>query len=125
LLHRLPTCVIAMIIETIGFLSITLGLPTPFQKAEAVGTYFIYNLMDYNANVVYTPLVSAARCPVIFNLTAPFDAPEVENGEVVLRKIFNLCVTVDHRYLDGMKVVSIQNQIREILREPEKYITIE
>jgi pyruvate dehydrogenase E2 component (dihydrolipoamide acetyltransferase)/2-oxoglutarate dehydrogenase E2 component (dihydrolipoamide succinyltransferase) len=47
-----------------------------------------------------------------------FDKPVVRDGQVVVRPIMTLCITYDHRVLDGIPMTRFYNKIKELLENP-------
>ena len=49
---------------------------------------------------------------------AVLEKPVVRNGEVVVKPMVNLMMTIDHRFIDGHRGMNIANKIREELESP-------
>jgi pyruvate/2-oxoglutarate dehydrogenase complex dihydrolipoamide acyltransferase (E2) component len=47
-----------------------------------------------------------------------FDKPVAQDGQVVVRPIMTLCITCDHRVLDGIPMTRFYNKIKELLENP-------
>lgn len=126
LFEKLPTCVVAVILEIISFVVMVLGIPLPMFHLEKnhFGTFIVSNVSHLGAKVAYPPLVPLARCPLVVTITSIFDEAIVEDGKVVVEKVMNVCCTVDHRFIDGMKALLLQNKIKGILEDPFKYLEV-
>jgi pyruvate dehydrogenase E2 component (dihydrolipoamide acetyltransferase)/2-oxoglutarate dehydrogenase E2 component (dihydrolipoamide succinyltransferase) len=47
-----------------------------------------------------------------------FDKPVARDGQVAIRPIMTLCITYDHRVLDGIPMTRFYNKIKELLENP-------
>jgi len=47
------------------------------------------------------------------------EVPRVCNGELCVRKVMNLCLTIDHRIIDGAEGQRFVNQLKKYLEEPQ------
>ena len=122
----LPSCVVAIIFEVSAFISSNMGIPLPMfnLKRHEFGSFVVTSVGMHNVEVGYPPLVPICRCPALFCVTSVHDEPLVVDGKVVVEKVLNICCNADHRFIDGMRAVTIQNRIREILENPEKFFSI-
>lgn len=80
------------------------------------GTISISNAGAYGA-VTSTPIIANKQCAVVWT-GAILDKPAVKNGEIVIRKIMNLCVSYDHRIADGAKVAQFLGVMKKSLENP-------
>lgn len=80
------------------------------------GTISISNAGAYGA-VTSTPIIANKQCAVVWT-GAILDKPAAKNGEIVIRKIMNLCVSYDHRIADGAKVAQFLGIMKRSLENP-------
>jgi pyruvate/2-oxoglutarate dehydrogenase complex dihydrolipoamide acyltransferase (E2) component len=121
----LPTCITAIIFEVSGFISSNMGIPLPMfnLKRHEFGAFVVTSVGMLNVKVGYPPLVPLFRCPALFCIASVYDEALVVDGQVVVEKVLNICCNVDHRFIDGMRAIVIQNRIREMLENPEKHFS--
>lgn len=80
------------------------------------GTFSITNLGTYGVdsfNPVITPGQSA-----ILGVCAIRERPVVREGQVVVRSMMNLCLSFDHRVMDGAPAAEYLAKVRQILEVP-------
>jgi len=80
------------------------------------GTISISNAGAYGA-VTSTPIIPKGQSAVIWT-GAILEKPAVFNNEIVPRKIMNLCVSYDHRIMDGAKVAQFLGVMKKYLENP-------
>ncbi len=84
------------------------------------GTISLSNAGAYGA-VSSTPIIVYPQSAVVWT-GAILDKPAVVNGEIVPRKLMNLCVSYDHRIMDGAKVARFLGVMKKSLESPELLI---
>ena len=80
------------------------------------GTFTITNLGAYGVdsfNPVITPGQSA-----ILGVCRIAEKPAVVDGEIVIRSMMNLCLSFDHRVMDGAPAAEYLARLRQILESP-------
>ena len=124
---KVPTCVIGVLLEIIGFLTsaLSIGIPSLGLKANPFGSFIVADFSMLKTEVVYPPLIPMSRSPVSFVITAVHDEVLVRDSQIVVEKVFNVCCTVDHRYADGVRLAGAQNMIKKYMENPEEFIKIE
>ncbi len=50
------------------------------------------------------------------------DVPRVVNGMIVARKVMNLCLTIDHRIIDGAEGQRFLNDVKRYLEDPQQLL---
>ena len=122
--EKIPTCVVAVLMEVLGFVVSVLGIPLPMFHLQKnhFGSFIVSSAGRLGGKVCYPPLVPVSRCPLIVYISSIFDEAVVREGKVEVQKVMNVCCTVDHRFVDGMKALTMQNKIKDILENPIKYL---
>ncbi len=64
------------------------------------------------------PLVPFTRMPLLVLFGAIFEAPVVQEGEVVVGKVMNVTFTVDHRFTDGPDGMGALEMLNELMENP-------
>ena len=68
----------------------------------------------------YIPPTPWARAPVWILIGAIKQQPAVVDGEIKARPIVAITATIDHRFMDGMKLAGLSKMVREVLENPWK-----
>jgi pyruvate dehydrogenase E2 component (dihydrolipoamide acetyltransferase) len=50
------------------------------------------------------------------------DMPRVVNGIIAIRKVMNLCLTIDHRIIDGAEGQRFLNDVKRYLEDPQQLL---
>jgi pyruvate/2-oxoglutarate dehydrogenase complex dihydrolipoamide acyltransferase (E2) component len=67
----------------------------------------------------FGPLVPISRSGLLLVIPAIKEKPWVVDGEVVVRPILKLCMTLDHRLFHGYYVSLLQKELKSLLENPE------
>ncbi|OMJ87687.1 hypothetical protein SteCoe_10531 [Stentor coeruleus] len=124
---KLPTCIAAVLGEIVYYLNGPMGIALPFlgMKKQQFGSFIISNLGMYGLETGYPPLFSVSHTIATLTLMAIHDEAIVDNSKIIVQKCMNVCVSFDHRYMDGIKAAKVQNRIKEILEDPMQYIKLD
>jgi len=102
-MSRLPGPIVSVATRAAAFLSYDLGVD--MQKLglpdDPFGSCMVTNVGVFGIREGHAPLIPYARVPIILTLGAVRDAPAVEDGKVVARKVVTIGVAFDHRVMDG------------------------
>jgi pyruvate dehydrogenase E2 component (dihydrolipoamide acetyltransferase) len=91
-----------------------LGVPR-----DPFGSMMITSIGSIGLERAFVPLVPYARIPCLIAIGALREAALVENSQVVVRKVVSLCVTFDHRVIDGMHASHMARTLTNIFAHPE------
>lgn len=69
----------------------------------------------------FTPIINQPELAILGVCTIE-DKISLQNGNVVVRKTMNLCLTHDHRILDGMISAEFLGAIRDVLQSPAQLV---
>jgi pyruvate dehydrogenase E2 component (dihydrolipoamide acetyltransferase) len=69
-------------------------------------------------SVFFTPIINQPEVAIL-GMGKVADAPVVRNGEIVVRKVMYLCLSYDHRAVDGAPAVQFLQAVKRRLEEPE------
>ena len=95
------------------------GLPVLGQKGNPLGSVFISNVAPLNVEEVFLAPVPFARTPVYISLGVVTERAVVRDGQVVAVPQFTLCLTGDHRLVDGVQCAMFFEALKGWLRTPE------
>jgi pyruvate dehydrogenase E2 component (dihydrolipoamide acetyltransferase) len=92
------------------------GLPRqPFGSAmvSSVGMFGIQH--------AYAPLSPYYRIPFLVLVGEVAERPAAVDGQVVVRPMFTISATMDHRYVDGFHAARLARSAREYLDDPKRF----
>ena len=81
----------------------------------------VSNVGTFGIRAAFGPLVPFSRVPLIVLVGAVEDRVVPENGKPVIRPMLTLCVTLDHRFMDGYHGGAMAKTTRDFLENPEQY----
>lgn len=85
------------------------------------GTFTVSNAGSLGA-YMNTPQINPPQTAILGVCTV-FDEPGIVDGEVVPRKMMHLCLTYDHRVVEGATAVEFLQSVKDLLEEPESLLS--
>ena len=115
-----PYFLLNRLLKIISFLSYTLNLDLRWAgiPRDPFGSIMITNIGSIGLQQAFVPLVPYSRVPILVAMGAVEDAPVVDNGELAVGKIMQVCATFDHRVLDGAHAAFMARTLREWMEHP-------
>lgn len=95
------------------------GLPLLGQQGNPLGSVFISNVAPLGVEEVFLAPLPFARTPVYISLGIVTDRPVVRDGVVQVVPQFTLCLTGDHRLVDGVQCAIYFDALKRYLADPE------
>jgi pyruvate dehydrogenase E2 component (dihydrolipoamide acetyltransferase) len=80
------------------------------------GTFSISNLGAYGVES-FNPIISPGQSAIL-GVCAIKEKPVVVDGEIKVRSMMNLCLSFDHRVMDGAPAAEYLARLKEILQSP-------
>lgn len=80
------------------------------------GTFTISNLGMYGVDQ-FTPIINSPESAIL-GVCRIVDKPVVVEGEVMVRPMMNLCLSFDHRLIDGAVAAVFMKKLRLLLEQP-------
>ena len=80
------------------------------------GTFTISNLGMFGIGY-FTPLINPPESAIL-GVGSIQDSPVIVNGEIVVRPIMKLALTIDHRSLDGVPAAKFFRYLKQLLETP-------
>ncbi len=84
------------------------------------GSAFVSNVGGFDLDEGFLAPLPMARCPLYLCIGAIRERPVVVDGAVVVRPVFVLTGTADHRLVDGAHVGRLVGALRTLLADPSK-----
>lgn len=79
-------------------------------------TFTVSNLGMFGIDS-FAPIINQPNSAIL-GVSATVDKPVAVNGEIVVRPIMKLSITVDHRVVDGMEAAKFLNTLKNYLENP-------
>jgi pyruvate dehydrogenase E2 component (dihydrolipoamide acetyltransferase) len=86
------------------------------------GTFTFSNFGMFGGDIA-TPLINPPQSAILA-MGRVIPKPVVVDGEVAIRKMGWISVTVDHRIINGVQVAQFGKTIEKIITEPIKYLEV-
>ena len=80
------------------------------------GTFTITNSGVFGS-LLFTPLINYPEAAIL-GLGKVYEAPVVRDGQLAVGRVMHMCLTYDHRIIDGAVAVRFLSQIKEQLEQP-------
>lgn len=85
------------------------------------GTFTISSLGPYGITN-FSPIINQPELAIL-GVCDMVDTPVVRDGQIVIRPMMNLCLTADHRVIDGVMASKFLKRICELLENPYLLLT--
>jgi pyruvate dehydrogenase E2 component (dihydrolipoamide acetyltransferase) len=118
----IPGLLVSPLMSFIGFIMYTLNLWSPLfgSPKDPFGSVMITNIGSLGLDTAFAPLVPYSRVPLLLTLGVVKEKPVVKSGRVEVGQIIQICVTFDHRLIDGMHASKMVRSLQKIFANPEK-----
>jgi pyruvate dehydrogenase E2 component (dihydrolipoamide acetyltransferase) len=80
------------------------------------GTFTVTNLGTYDVDL-FNPILVPGQTGIL-GIGRITQKPAIRDGEVVARHLMNLCLTFDHRVLDGAPAARFLQRVKQLLESP-------
>jgi pyruvate dehydrogenase E2 component (dihydrolipoamide acetyltransferase) len=118
----LPGWASRYILNLAGFILYTLNLWTPLlgSPRDPFGSCMVTSIGGLGLDLAFAPLVPYSRVPLLIAVGVVRDTPVAREGRVEIAKVARLCVTLDHRLIDGMHASHMAKTLTAIFADPER-----
>jgi pyruvate/2-oxoglutarate dehydrogenase complex dihydrolipoamide acyltransferase (E2) component len=125
MLDRIPGFLYGPALRLVNFFQYTLnvdlgrfGIPRdPFGGAA------VTDLGSLGVSEAFAPLPPITRMPIVVSVGKVEEKPVVREGQIVIRPVCVLCLTFDHRMMDGYRAGKVVKFVKRYLADPEKIET--
>ena len=123
MVQNLPPMILRVVLDALGFVTESLQLPVPFMglQARPYGSFLVSNVGTFGLDSAFAPVPPFMHVPVLIMVGAVTDKVVARDGQPVVRPMLPLCVSLDHRFVDGYQAASMARIFREYLADPAKY----
>jgi pyruvate dehydrogenase E2 component (dihydrolipoamide acetyltransferase) len=115
----MPTVLMKPMMLATSYLLGGWGLPLLGQNGNPLGSVFISNVAPLGVEEVFLAPLPFARTPVYISLGVVTERAVVRDGVVVAVPQFTLCLTGDHRLVDGVQCAIFFDALKRHLADPE------
>jgi pyruvate dehydrogenase E2 component (dihydrolipoamide acetyltransferase) len=121
MLTLLPPRVLRHALRLSAWLSsdLHLDLPGLGVRKEAFGGAMVTSVGMWDVPQAYSPLAAYYRVPLLVCVGAVVPRPVAVDGQVVVRPMFTLTATFDHRYVDGYHAAQFAKAVRAYCADPD------
>lgn len=121
LFNLIPAFFIKWLLSFSSFLMYTLNLDPKFlgMPKDPFGSVMITSVGMLGLDEGFAPLVPYSRVPLLLAICATKDQAVVIDGKVEIVKIFKICGTFDHRFIDGVYASKMIKLLRHLLETDE------
>lgn len=95
-----------------------LDLPALGVNKEAFGGAMVTSVGMWGVRHAYSPLAAYYRVPLLVCIGAVTPRPVAVAGQVVVRPMFTLTATFDHRYVDGYHAAQFSKAVQDYCAHP-------
>ena len=115
-----PTALMRPMMLATSYLLGGWGLPLLGQQGNPLGSVFISNVAPLGIEEVFLAPLPFARTPVYLSLGVVTERAVVREGVVTAVPQFTLCLTGDHRLVDGVQCALFFEALKRGLADPEQ-----
>lgn len=122
LMQSLPGWVTGKILDIASIIQYGFNLWSPLlgTPKDPLGSVMLTNIGSFGLEFAFAPLVAYSRVPLIITICAVRDQVIAQEGKPVVVPMLRLCVTFDHRLIDGLHAAKLARVAQAIFCDPEK-----
>ena len=119
---RMPALLRRPLLRAIEYAVYDLGVDLSAfgMPRDAFGSAMITNVGMFGLPHGFAPLVPFSRAPIVVTVGAIRKAPVAVDGELAVRDVLTLGVTLDHRLIDGFQAGKLAQRLLAVLSDPER-----
>jgi pyruvate dehydrogenase E2 component (dihydrolipoamide acetyltransferase) len=123
-LGRIPGWLIGYVLDLVSFLTYTLNLDMRWAglPKDPFGSVMVTNVGSLGIEQAWAPLVAYSRVPLIIAMGAvQKEAVVADDDTIRIARRMHLCVTFDHRILDGAHAGKMSKLVRKWFDNPREF----
>jgi len=95
------------------------SLPVINLSSDSFGSFNLSNIGTLGLDTGYAALLPSSNLSIVLIIGKDYKKPVVINDKIVVRKVFTLSATLDHRVVDGSHGGKLFRFIKYMLKNPE------
>jgi len=117
----IPGLLVGHVLSVAEFFMYSLNLWSPLlgSPRDSFGSVMVTNVGSLGIETGFAPLVAYSRVPILLALGAVREMPVVRHHKVEIEEQMRICVTFDHRLIDGVVASHMTKTLTNILLNPE------
>jgi pyruvate/2-oxoglutarate dehydrogenase complex dihydrolipoamide acyltransferase (E2) component len=121
IMGSVPAILLHFVVNLTGFILYNLNIWSPLfgSPRDPFGSAMITSVGPLGLDSGHGALVPYSRVPLLIAVCAVKDTPVVKEGRIQIAQICKLCVTFDHRLIDGIHASHMVKSLKKILEQPE------
>ena len=123
-LGKIPGWLIGYVLDLVSFLTYTLNLNMRWAglPKDPFGSAMVTNIGSLGIEQAWAPLVAYSRVPLIIAMGAVVKEAVVDDDNTIrIAKRMRLCVTFDHRILDGAHAAKMGKLVKKWFAKPHDF----
>ena len=111
-----------LILRIVGFFAYTLNIWTPLfgLPRDAFGSVMVSSVGSMGLDIAFAPLVAYSRTPMLVAVGAVRKEAVVREGDrIEVAPMIKICVTFDHRVMDGKHASHMSKTLHQVFANPE------
>jgi pyruvate dehydrogenase E2 component (dihydrolipoamide acetyltransferase) len=123
LMERVPVFLLRPLLRLVGWVVGKHGRAVPPLKLEAspFGSVMVSSVGMFGLPNGYSPIAWIYNVPVLALVGELTKKPLAVEGRVEIRPVLPICVTLDHRYVDGWHISQMARHFRAYLDDPAAF----
>lgn len=119
-----PGAISKWVLDLTSFLQYTLNIWTPLlgTPKDSFGSVMVTSLGPLNLQNAFVPIAPYTRIPIVFSIGKVHQAAVVRNNQVEVGLQFTICITFDHRLVDGVTGAKMVRSLEQMFAAPEKFL---
>lgn len=119
-LSGIPSWIISKILDFTSFVNYGLNLWSPLMGTpkDPFGSVMVTSVGSMGLEYGFAPLVPYSRCPMVMAIGKITEKPVVVQGQVIIKPMLPVSVTLDHRHVDGYGCSKILHGLLDYLHHP-------
>lgn len=120
LMARLPGWLTGTVLDLASLIQYGFNLWSPLlgTPKDPMGSVMITNVGSFGLEFAFAPLVAYSKVPIVITQCAVKDQVVAQNGKVEIVPMLRLCVTFDHRLIDGAHAAKLSRAMTAIFADP-------
>ena len=93
------------------------ALAMKLSPSEQSGSTFTISNLGMFGTQSFNPIINQPNSAIL-GVAATVEKPVVVDGEIVIRPIMTMCLTIDHRVVDGLAGAKFMQDLKKLLENP-------